>query len=441
MFFFCINWFTSNSSYLCFLSFRSEKRRWFLTLFFGTCMLYSTRTTMPLVIPTISSEKDWSKSNAGCILSSFFWGYTITQIAGGYLSDKYGGERVIFIASIFWSIITIIMPNIIELSSYFSTLSLAFIVTVRVIHGATQGFHFASMISVTSQNLSVNERTNFFSLLASGNAVGTLLTGLLGTFIFDFFGWPFVFQVIGFLALSWSLLLRYYTMSYRRQRIINISSELCIKSCGQNDEVPWLKFLSSCSVWACLLTQACESNCFFTLLSWLPTYFNENYPNRKSYLVNMLPWILIPPCTLLAKCLTERLIAQKFRLTNVRKIVQSICFLVQNASLLIVMNTKNFTVALSCLCICIGIGGFHNAAVTVNPQDLSPEFSGSVFGLSNTFGSTFGFLGVYIAGHILELTQNWNAVFNIIIFINTIGLIIFSSFGSADAVTWNRKHI
>lgn len=400
-------------------------------------MLYSTRTTMPLVIPTISSEKRWSRSNSGTILSSFFWGYTITQVAGGYLSDRYGGERVIFIASLFWSIITIAMPNIIELSSYFTSISFAFIVAVRVIHGATQGFHFASMISVTSQNLNVDERTNFFSLLTAGASVGTLVTGLLGTFLLDFFGWTVVFQVIGFLALSWSLLLRYYTMSLSscRQRIVNISSELCVKNCGQYDEVPWLKILSSVRVWACLIAQACEMNFFFVLLSWLPTYFNENFPHKKSYLVNMLPWCLIPPSTLLAKVLTSRLLSQKYRLTNVRKIVQSICFLVQNVGLLMVMNTKSFPMSLTCMCLCIGISGFHNAGVTVNPQDLAPDFSGSVFGLMNTFGSTFGFLGVYLAGHILELTQSWNAVFNILIFVNTIGLLIFSALGSADAVT------
>lgn len=418
-------------------NFRSEKRRWFLTLFFGTCMLYSTRTTMPLVIPTISGEKKWSKSNAGTILSSFFWGYTLTQLVGGYLSDKYGGERVIFIASIFWSIITIAMPNIIELSTVFSSFSFAFIVAVRVLHGASQGFHFASMISVTSQNLNVNERTNFFSLLTAGASVGTLTTGLLGTFLLDFFGWTFVFQIIGFIALSWSMLLRYYTMSLSsgRQRIVNISSELCIKNCAQHDEVPWLKILSSIRVWACLIAQACEMNCFFVLLSWLPTYFNENFPHKKSYLVNMLPWCLIPPTTFIAKCITDRLKAKKYRLTNIRKLVQSICFLVQNVALLMVMNSKDFTTALSCMCLCIGIAGFHNAGVTVNPQDLSPDFSGSVFGLMNTFGSTFGFLGVYLAGHILELTQSWNAVFNIIIFVNTIGLLVFSALGSADAVT------
>lgn len=34
--------------------------------------------------------------------------------------------------------------------------------------------------------------------------------------------------------------------------------------------------------------------------------------------------------------------------------------------------------------------GFHNNAVVVNPQDLAPAFSGSVFGLMNTVGAIPG---------------------------------------------------
>lgn len=78
--------------------------------------------------------------------------------------------------------------------------------------------------------------------------------------------------------------------------------------------------------------------------------------------------------------------------------------------------------------------GFHNNAVTVNPQDLAPNFSGSVFGLMNTVGSIPGFLGVYLAGHILELTQSWPAVFSTAAAINSIGWVIFIIFGSAEAV-------
>jgi MFS transporter, ACS family, solute carrier family 17 (sodium-dependent inorganic phosphate cotransporter), member 9 len=69
----------------------------------------------------------------------------------------------------------------------------------------------------------------------------------------------------------------------------------------------------------------------------------------------------------------------------------------------------------------------------VNPQDLAPGHSGSVFGLMNTVGAIPGFLGVYLAGHILELT-NWSAVFSTAAAINTIGWLIFVIFGSAEQI-------
>uniref|UniRef100_A0A182P1M3 Major facilitator superfamily (MFS) profile domain-containing protein n=1 Tax=Anopheles epiroticus TaxID=199890 RepID=A0A182P1M3_9DIPT len=414
---------------------RNEKRTWFLTLLTGTCMLYSTRTTMPLLVPAVAAERKWSKTDSGTVLSSFFWGYTLTQVLGGYLSDKFGGQKVILLAAIGWSLITFWMPNIITSSTLFASYSIPFIVTVRIINGACQGVHFPSMISITSQNLSSCERASFFSILTSGSALGTLLTGIVGSFLLDYFGWPTAFRVIGFLGLSWTLFLRYYTMASDRSRIINISlpSRMYTKL-GTPETVPWLRLFERSSFWACVLAHACEMNCFFVLLSWLPTYFHENFPQAKGWVVNMIPWLALPPVTFMGKLLTEHLLAKQWTLTRIRKLVQSLCFLGQNCALFVMCRTQEFNMALTCMSIIIGLSGLHNNAVTVNPQDLAPSHSGSVFGLMNTVGAIPGFLGVYLAGHILELTQSWSAVFSTAAAINTFGWLIFTVFGSAETI-------
>uniref|UniRef100_D3TNQ1 RNA polymerase II elongator complex subunit ELP3 n=1 Tax=Glossina morsitans morsitans TaxID=37546 RepID=D3TNQ1_GLOMM len=412
---------------------RQEKRVWFITLLTGTCMLYSTRTTMPLLVPAVATEAKWSKTDSGTVLSSFFWGYTLTQVVGGYFSDRFGGQRVILFAAIGWSLLTFLMPNIIWEAPYFKSYAIPFIVTVRIINGAFQGVHFPSMISLTSQNLCSTERTSFFGLLTSGSAMGTLLTGILGSFVLDYFGWSYVFRVIGFMGIAWALILRYYAMAGERNRIINVS-RLCVNNKSSFDNVPWLRYFSRLSFWACVLTHACEMNCFFVLLSWLPTYFHDGFPHAKGWVVNMIPWLSLPPSTFFAKYLTGRLLARDWSTSTVRKIIQSCCFAAQNLALFTMSRTSDFYTALICMTVIIGGTGFHNNAVTVNPQDLAPSHSGSVFGLMNTVGAVPGFLGVYLAGHILEVTQSWPMVFSAAAGINLIGWFIFIIFGSAEAI-------
>lgn len=128
--------------------------------------------------------------NVACIFIYF-------KVLGGYFSDKFGGQRVIYFAAVVWSLITLLMPDILLMAPKSWTYAIPFIVTVRILNGACQGVHFPAMISLTSQNLSATERTSFFSLLTSGSAVGTLLTGTLGSFILDYFGWSSVFRIIG----------------------------------------------------------------------------------------------------------------------------------------------------------------------------------------------------------------------------------------------------
>lgn len=68
----------------------------------------------------------------------------------------------------------------------------------------------------------------------------------------------------------------------------------------------------------------------------------------------MVPWLALLPSTLIARILTDYLIAQQWSLTRVRKLVQSCCFFGQNLALLCMCHTTNFYMALFCMTIIIG---------------------------------------------------------------------------------------
>ncbi|XP_063236851.1 voltage-gated purine nucleotide uniporter SLC17A9 isoform X2 [Bacillus rossius redtenbacheri] len=412
-----------------------EKRRWMVMLFIGTSALYASRTSVPLLIPAITKELNWSKKDSGTILSSFFWGYTLTQVMGGYVSDRVGGLRVIQAAAVGWSLFTFWMPHIITLFSDKGQ-AVNFIVLTRILHGALQGVHFPSVSSLTSRHLGELERASFFSVATSGSAVGTLLTGTVGSCVLDYFGWHAVFYAIGLFGIGWTLVLRHYALAATRRKATIISLPLKLQpSYGRdNVPVPWIRLFRKASFWSCVFGHACQNNCFFLLLSWLPSYFHDTFPTAKGWLVNMVPWLFSIPCTFLGKWLSERLIVRGCSVTTTRKVVETVGLGTQAAALLLIGHARSYQWALACMTLAVSASGFHNNAILVNPQDLAPAHAGSVFGLMNTVGAVPGFLGVYLAGFILDLTKSWSAVFRTTAAINALGCAVFLAFGSAEAI-------
>lgn len=57
----------------------------------------------------------WSQEDQGVILSSFFWGYFITQIPGGILSQRYGGKYVFMLGILFSAVCSLLTPNVVRL--------------------------------------------------------------------------------------------------------------------------------------------------------------------------------------------------------------------------------------------------------------------------------------------------------------------------------------
>lgn len=80
------------------------------------------------------------------------------------MSDRIGGQRVIFVAAICWALLTFWMPNILLLPSRQWYYSIPFIVTVRILNGAFQGVHFPAMSSITSQVIFSNDSVELKSI-------------------------------------------------------------------------------------------------------------------------------------------------------------------------------------------------------------------------------------------------------------------------------------
>ena len=55
-------------------------------------------------------EFQWHKDRQGLVLGSFFWGYILTQVPGGWLAARFGGKRVYGYAMLMAALATLLMP-------------------------------------------------------------------------------------------------------------------------------------------------------------------------------------------------------------------------------------------------------------------------------------------------------------------------------------------
>ena len=56
------------------------------------------------------AEFEWERQIQSTLLASFFYGYIITQIPGGWLADRYGGRRVFGVAMAIACACTLLTP-------------------------------------------------------------------------------------------------------------------------------------------------------------------------------------------------------------------------------------------------------------------------------------------------------------------------------------------
>ena len=77
-----------------------------LLIFLGYLLCYLDRMVISTAIPYIGKEFNLSKTAMGAIMSAFFAGYTLFQIPGGVLVDKFGARKTMTVSILIWSIFT-----------------------------------------------------------------------------------------------------------------------------------------------------------------------------------------------------------------------------------------------------------------------------------------------------------------------------------------------
>uniref|UniRef100_A0A803KRL8 Major facilitator superfamily (MFS) profile domain-containing protein n=1 Tax=Chenopodium quinoa TaxID=63459 RepID=A0A803KRL8_CHEQI len=198
-------------------------KRWIIVILCFSAFLLCNmdRVNMSIAILPMSAEYGWNPTTVGLIQSSFFWGYLLTQIAGGIWADTLGGKAVLGFAVVWWSIATALTPVA-------AKLGLPFLLVTRAFMGIGEGVAMPAMNNMLSKWVPVSERSRSLALVYSGMYLGSVTGLAFSPYLIHTYGWPSVFYSFGSLGTVWFAVWLSKVLKFN----LSDSGMLCV--------VPWL---------------------------------------------------------------------------------------------------------------------------------------------------------------------------------------------------------
>lgn len=413
---------------------------------------YLLRTSMGTCAVLMVQEYKWDLPAKGMLLGAFFWGYMVGNVLSGALSYQYGAGRVLALAALIWSALSMTIP-------FAADFGLTHVWIFQTLLGvaASPVMATTSALLVTAVPLSERGRAIAGRALAlrAGYAVATVTAPMLCMVA----GWRAVFSIFGTASLAFSLFFTWFVLTstislpieaYVPQQIAateDADQDLELLKDGSKGHVHQSQnvragyfsvlplhifvqpgFLS-------LLMTHCSCNFgLYTIMSWAPTYFTEvlHLPLEVVGLYLLIPAVCIGLGAIAGGIVMDRLLSRNVPLLKVRQQVLCPAACCGGAALLFFASLSqprvaSLAIAFASLCI-----GMMDSAMNANYMDIAPESTASVVSIANSVATLPGALSPALVAYLLSATGHWSLVWISISASLFLSALAFAYHGSVD---------
>eukprot|EP00210_Caulerpa_lentillifera_P007326 g7002.t1 len=393
------------------------------------------KVNMSVAIIPMAREFGWSATVSGLVQSSFFYGYALCQLPGGFLNTKFSGARMLPIGVGFWSLATAGVPLLRG--------SVIGLCASRAVVGMGEALAPASLTDMVSAIVPVTERSRAMSFVGSALYLGSLIGLLLSPIIVEHYNWPAVFYIFGGLGLVWTLWWALLLRCIAQTDPLTYSELIGHKKKDHlQHEIPWRAMLRCRPLRALIYTHFCNNWFHFAIMAWLPSYFTDTLSLDLTHAaqISLLPPIAGILASLIAGPIADYLISKGWRVGVVRKLAQCTAFFGPSICLVLASCPPLASWTIFLLTAALGLSGFSLAGLYCNHQDLSNTYSSVLLGITNTAGALPGILGVAATGALLDRTQSWPvALFAPSIFFFVTGSMVFTLYGSGEEASFDNN--
>ncbi|GIX82935.1 hypothetical protein CDAR_209881 [Caerostris darwini] len=392
------------------------------------------------------AKYDWSTETQGLILSSFYYGYVVTQLPGGILCERLGAKWIFGVGVMITSSLYLLIPLA-------ASWGVGALIAIRILQGLGEGLTFPAITYAISSWSPKFERSRISTIINMGipvgNIAGSPLSGFLSS-IDTFGGWPSTFYIIGSFGCIWFVfwcILVYESPeehpTISKEELLHIQQNKDEKP--KNLKIPWKDIFTSLPMWSVIIGHFGHNYSFLMFLTMMPTYFKTilHFDIKTNGFLSAIPYASQGVSGVLFSYIADRLRrSDKLSITTIRKVCNTLGLVGPALCCLgIIAVGCHAQLIVALLCLGMFLNGFVYSGYNITHVDMSPDLAGVLYGITNTIANTGGIVSPMIVGILTangETVENWNAVFFITVSVYVVCALFYAVFASAEHQSWGK---
>jgi nitrate/nitrite transporter NarK len=356
-------------------------RRVILGGFLGLATLSVMNASYSYILDSIKVELTLSYTEAGALMSAYFFGYALGQIPWGLLADRYGSGRVMTL-----SVAGVSFSNLLfGLAGGFSDAA-----AVRFLGGLLGAGVFVPGVRLVASRFGERERGTALGLLNVGGSLGLMVATWETPFIDLFIGWRLSMMVIGASGL-----------------IAAAVMGATLRDGGRATPAFRGDFLAPLripSFWALSFVQFIRLGSYYTFIAWLPLMLKEEYglglvmTGAAISLFNLAGMVSNPVGGVLSDRVGEK-----------KVLIVSFGLLAANIWALLTLGPAGALIYFTSFMLGWLINFVRSPAFTIIPKLFGVQSAGATSGINNTFASIGALAMPLLLGYVRDVTASYDA--------------------------------
>ncbi len=379
----------------------------------------------------IEEEFSFSTISMGLVFSSFLWGYGLFQIPWGYICDRIGPRRTLTASIFCFAVGSGAMVFAPKFAAATGISALAVFRVVRFLTGIGEAAVSSNVTRVIASWTALRERGFASGLQVCGLGLGGTLTPIAIAWTMVHWGWRVSFAISAALAFVVVAVWHWYATDWPEENPKVNRQELQIIHPASREgnpprlqqaapKVPWIKMLTSVSVWGLILGYGFQGYAFYVYYNWFYFYAVRV---RGLDIMHAAAWTSAPFFAMALLSPVGGWFSDRVARVSDRRKGRLAAVWVGMGIAAVLLYTGNHlsltVIALPMIALAAGFTMFAASNFWAACIDLAPGYSASLSALMNTVGSLGGVISS-IATASIAVHQGWSRALDMAVLV-TIG--------------------